>query len=389
MGFGTTILSGSRARWVAGVAFAATVSVFAVGRSTPPASAGELPQAPSIAPVDLAVIATPRDVHATSSDVRFLTIDHGRVTELFSAPIPHALYGVVRGDVLRGRRAVAVVADRPDAPKGDYGSALYVVDEARGLRELTRGLYHASRPLASEDGQIYVQTGQAGAEPTRFDPSRLREDAVAIQAVDPDTGAKRTVYTWTGYTVHLAGEYGGELVVYRVGQGGADLVAVDRGTGKSRLVASILPFARDFSVDQKRGALLFSNRDETDSHVWTVESVDLATGARSRHASTRDVSPVPFAMEGGRLLVATPGHGLSLQPSPSARASFMTPLGAGTDVVEAASPDGAWILFTHQSRSGIEEAALHLDTNAVVRLSARPENLRAVGFFGATNGGLR
>lgn len=389
MGFGSTVFSGSRRRWVFGLALAATASVFAFARTAPPASAGELSSTPPTARVDLAVIATPRDVHASSSDVRFLTIDRRGVTEVFSAPVPHAVYGVVRGDVLRGRRAVAVVADVQGAPKGDYGSALYVVDETRGLRELARGVYHASRPLASEDGKIYVETGRAGAEPTRFDPSHLREDAVAIDAVDPDTGAKRSLYTWTGYTAHLAGEHGGELVVYRVGPGGADLVAIDRATGKSRLVASIPPFARDFSVDHARGALLFSNRDDVDTHLWTIESVDLSTGARTRRASSRDVSQVPFAMGADRSFVASPGQGLSLRTGPSASDRWLTPLGAGTDVVDAASSDGAWILFTHRGASGIEEAALHLGSNAVVRLSTRPENLRAIGFFGATDGGRR
>src|SRR5262249_46230331 len=117
---------------------------------------------------------------------------------------------------------------------------------------------------------------------------RLRTDALAIDSVDPATGAARTLYTARGYTLHLAGETEREIVVYRVAFEGAELVAIDRESARARLVTAPAPYARDFSVS--RSAIVMSNRA---GGAWTVERIDLTTGANERLVSAAERAPVP------------------------------------------------------------------------------------------------
>ncbi len=225
------------------------------------------------------------------------------VSEALIAGVPHAREAVVRGDVLAGGRSVVIVADAEGRPS-DWSSSLHRVDDSGKIAFLATGLYHASRPLASADGAIYVERGANGAWPTREEAAqgRLRTDPLHIDAIDPATGAARTLYSWTGYTLHLAGELGPELIVYRVAFEGADLVAIDRASGNSRLITALLPFARDFSIDEKRGALVMSNRDEHDTHLWVIDRIDLASGARTRLTSARDETPTFGGAEASTML---------------------------------------------------------------------------------------
>jgi hypothetical protein len=249
-------------------------------------------------PPERAVLATPRDPFATLSVVRL------EASGTVLAEIPHAPGAVIRGDVLRSAKARAFVlaADEAGAVDRDWGSALWRVD-ASGVRRIARGLYHASRPLASVDGRVYVERGAAGAWPTREEPhpGLLSRDAITNDAIDPDTGDARTVHAYRGYTAHLAGELGGEIVLYRVSFEGADLVAVERATGGARFVAQIPPFARDFSIDARRGGLVMAERDDGDPHLWAVETVDLASGARTRLFSQRDEAPIPEILPSGAI----------------------------------------------------------------------------------------
>src|SRR5262249_54780888 len=153
---------------------------------------------------------------------------------------------------------------------------------------LARGVYHGSRPLASRDGRIYVERGTPGAWPTPDEArqGRLRTDAITLDAIDPETGAQQTLYASRGYPLHLARELDADSFLYRVAFEGADLLASDRASGAARLVAEVAPYARDFSVDAARGALVMGNRDGAS---WTVERVSVVTGAREvLYASPRE-----------------------------------------------------------------------------------------------------
>jgi hypothetical protein len=232
-------------------------------------------------------VVTLRGAETRASDVR---VDGAVVGTVLHAPLGQG--AVIRADALRDRRAAVVVLDEDRGRIRDWGGALVRVGEG-ATRLLAHGVYHASRPLASVDGLVYIERGAPGALPTEEEArrGRLRVDPIRIDAIDPDSGASRAIYAWSGYTLHVAGEWESELIVYRLGPLGADLVGIDRASGRARVVAALLPFARDFAVDHAGGAILLTNRDEKDSHLWIVLRVDLATGASTRLAEKRDETP--------------------------------------------------------------------------------------------------
>jgi hypothetical protein len=178
----------------------------------------------------------------------------------------------------------------------------------------------------------------------------MRVDELTVDEIDPATLAARTVHSASGYLLFLASAAGREILVYRVGPSGADLVAVDPDTGATRTVfASMLPFARDFSVEG--GAVVFQERSEVDSRTWTVERVDLASGARSRLYAGPSASLAPFAWPGGGVALSRDGHGLAMLGGRS-----LAPLGDGVDLVLAVSPDRAWIAGLHTVAGRLPEA---------------------------------
>ncbi len=288
-----------------GLALAAAVVAVLAGLAVVPHGAASAPAAAARGPGPVALLATPAHADAERSEVRVVEDVPGAsgvasVREVLRVTVPHARGAVVRGDVLAGGRGVVLVADEAGAADADWGAALHLVD-ARGDRILVRGLYHASRPLASADGSVYVERGAPGSWPTRDEAvqGRLRTDAIALDAVDAETGATRRITTWSGYTLHIAGELGDDLVVYRVAFEGADLVAIDRRSGAVRVVTPLLPFARDFSVDRGRGAVVMSNRDDHDSRAWVVDRIDLRAGTKERLHVQRDEAPVPYVTRDG------------------------------------------------------------------------------------------
>ncbi len=352
---------------------------------------------PALPPVDIAIVTTPHDADARTSDVRIISIDAAGARDQTLATMPHAPGAVLRGDVLRGSRgAMVVAADEESARDRDWGSALWRVD-AKGAQWLARGLYHASRPLASVDGQVYVQRGASGAWPTPSETKlgKLRTDALSIDAIDADTGRARVLHSWSGYTLHIAGEWRGELVVYRVSFEGADLVAIDRVTGAVRVLTALVPFARDFSIDEARGALWMSNRDDRDRNVWIVARVDLATGAVVRVATEPGESLAPFALPGGAVAWTASGRkGLVVAGAVDPKGSALrplAPLGAGYDAVTSASGDAVWATIAHVPSGGGYDlaAAVHVASGTPVRLTTRDERVTVLGFVDGANGGAR
>jgi hypothetical protein len=368
---------------VAGASAAAAILALAARPAPPPATAGP---APSLSSVELAVVATPHDPTATRSEVRVATIGAELRWRTIGA-IPHAPGAVLRGDVLRREPgAFAVVADEENARDPEYGSVLFRVD-ASGTKQLAAGLAHASQPLGSVDGAIYVERGVRGALPSEEEArgGALRVDTITISAVDATTGAVRAVYTDRAYALHLAGEHAGELIVYRVDPRGASLLGIDRVTGHARHIADLPPFARDFSVDARAGGVVLSNRDASDSALWVVERVDLATGARTRLHAERDESPAPMALPTGEVLWTAAARGGLARGG-----TRVATLGPGFDAARVSTDDGAWIALVHIPAAGFDAAAaLHLDTQRTVRLSTGAERIEPIGFSGATAGSVR
>jgi len=325
------------------------------------------------ASVQLAVIATPHDADATSSEVRVVTLDTGASRAL--GVLRHPPGAVVRGDTRSG--AVFVITDEDDPGDRSWGAALYRVDGA-GVHRLAAGVGHARRPLASADGWVYVERGAAGPDPT---DGRLRVDDVNLDAVDPATGAIRAVYTFKGYALHLAGEQAGSLLVYRVGPQGAEVISLDARSGALKSTIAVPPFARDFSVDDARRTMVFADRR---GDAWTVERLDLATFTLTTLSSDPDQQCSPLALVDGSVARTAPRRG-----GLWIGGKVIAPLGAGFDAPLASTDDGAWLSVLHVPGAGMDETyALQSATLRMIKIGG-VERIDAVGFLGAGRGGVR
>jgi hypothetical protein len=328
-----------------------------------------------VAPTTAWILATPHDENATATQVRRVELRGDGVRATTVATIPHPPGAVVRGDVRDG--LVAVVADDALARDPDWGSTLWSVD-ASGARARLDGVGHATRPLVGHGGVVFVERGTRGPAPdeSAARAGHLREDPISIAAVAPD-GTARSVYSATAYALHLCGESDGELVVYRVRFGGADLLGIDETTGASRVIAAVPPYARDFTI--ARGAIVLSNRDPVDAHRWVAVQIDLATGTPRELAAAVDDAPAPFALTGKGFAWSAPGRrGLAFGGGAT---GDVAPLGAGFDATQAESAGGDWLLVAHVPGSGWDETiALHRATSRVLRLTTNDERIDAIGF---------
>ena len=271
------------------------------------------------------------------------------------APAPvarfdHADDAEVKGAILPGTSTVLAIADTVPMRDLSFASSLFRVEPHRPAERLCDGVVYASRPLVTSTGRVFVSRGTAGVDPTltaNAAKGQAREDALSIDEIDPATGSARTVHTFRGFLTFLAGEHGREILVYRIDASGADLVGVDEDTGKVRVIApSLLPFARDFSVDAARGDVVFQERDEQDSSTWVVDRMSLTTGARTRLAASSSMSLSPAAWPGGGVAYARDSRGGLTLLGRDIKA-IQAPTGDGVDQVQAVSKEGAWVAALH------------------------------------------
>jgi hypothetical protein len=210
----------------------------------------------------------------------------------------------------------------------------------------------------------------------------MRVDSLSIEEVDPATGSLRPIHTMNGYLAHLAGSIGSEIVLYRVGPAGADIAAVDADTGSVRsIVASLPPFARDFSVDEGERALIFQGRHETDSRTWVVDRVDLTSGKKTRLFEGSSLNLAPHAWPGGAVAYNPDGRsGLALLGAGALE--VRSPLGEGVDVVLAASQDRRWLAALHTAQGALPAPfAINTETGAALALHGPPGARIAIAGF--------
>jgi hypothetical protein len=298
------------------------------------------------------------------------------------ATITHAEDAAVRGAVVPGTSVVAVVADTKSVRDLSFAASLFRVAPHRPPEVVCDRVVHASRPLVTREGRVFVSRGVAGQATL----GSYRVDDLTIDEVDLATGTTRAIHTFSGYLAYLAGSFGREILVYRVDAAGADLVAVDPDTGAVRTITTLLPFARDFSVDEARGAIVLQERDEQDSRAWTIDRIDLASGARTRLVTSPSMSLAPFAWPGGGVVWSLDGRrGLSvLGGGPPLTAA---PLGPGVDLVRAVSQGGAWVAALHTVPSMLPVPfAVDARTGAAAAIPAPPGvRVEIAGFM--ENGG--
>lgn len=350
---------------------------------------------PKLRPFAAVVLATPHDAEALRAEVRRIQVNAEGTAQkdalLGDVALPPG--GVARG-VLEKDDAAWVVAD--DDVRSDFGAALYRVKGGTATK-VASGVIHASRPLRTDSGALYIERGTAGPVPTPEEARAglLREDTLTVDRVEG--GSLHTVYRTRGYATHLAGALPGQLVVYRVeptrtaGSYGsvASVMLVDETSGSSRTVADVPPFARDFSV--QGSMLFFDDRDAVDSGRWHVMRLDLATGTLDVVTSRALAAPAVLASAEGIAVTAEGTGGLVFSASATTHvhdARIFAPLGAGFYAPLDAVPGQGTVVANFTPPRGYDVLVAMDPQGAAVRLSGADERLELLGVVG-TNGGAR
>ncbi|WP_437970363.1 hypothetical protein WMF04_14175 [Sorangium sp. So ce260] len=337
-----------------------------IGHVLVPAAAAA--PAPRPAAARVAILAT--SPGAARSTLHITAVGGGQAGPAL-ATIQHLSDAVVRARVVPRTSIVVATADTSPSRDRSFNASLFRVEPHAEPVALCDGVVHASRPLVTADGRVFVSRGVAGPEPPMDgDLARLRVDALTIDEVDLATGATRTAHRHTGYLAFLAGEWNGDLVVYRVSPGSADIVLVNPDSGATRVIApAIPPFARDFSIDAATGALVFQGRHETNPGMWVIDRIDLARGKRARLEVSASNGLAPHVWPGGGLAY-TPDRATGLFLV-GARAALRGPLGAGVDTIQAVSPDASWVAALHTNPSAFAVPfAIHVDSGEVAAIPA-------------------
>ncbi len=369
-------------RFLLGLGAALALGAAALLLRGPTAEATPLPK---VRPFAAVVLSTAHDAEATRARVRRIQVNAEGVAQADGVlgEVTFPAGGVARG-VLEKEDVAWVVAD--DDVRSDFGAALYRVKGGAATR-VASGVLHASRPLRTDTGALYIERGTPG-DPPGLDEARaglLREDALTIDRLDG--AALRTVYRTRGYAAHLAGALPGKLVVYRVEPAAATVVLVDEATGVARTVAEVPPYARDFSL---RGtALYFDDRDAVDPGRWHVMRLDLVTGALEIVLSRALAAPAVLAAPAGLAVSADGSGGLAfVAPNNVQDTRAFAPLGAGFYAPLDAVPGQGTMVVNFTPPHGYDVLVAMDPQGATARLSEADERLELLGVVG-TNGGAR
>jgi hypothetical protein len=371
-------MKGVRARWVA-VAIAAA-GVLGGARGISRAQAERVKSVPA---VELWIAATPHVDGATSSEVRLVRHGDALDVEETWATLDHAQNAPIRGDVLADRASL-VVAFEPQGsdPRDDFATEVHRVDR-QGARRLVGGVYRATRPLVAAGGKVFIERGQAGSRPTVEAAQRgaLRVDRLTVDELDSRTGALRTVAAWSGYTMHLAGEWGAQLVIYRVGPTSAEVTLVRISDGAIVRSVGVEPYARDFVI--AGGLLAFSNHDPTVSDRWVLQTIDLQTFAVSTVGDTSGQSPIPFVTPQGGI-----GMSAETRAQPRATKGLKVSLLSRAEVPLAMSLGGAFAVVATPGEFDLV-ANVDLASKRRFPLTRRDERVEFIGYRAGTTGTLR
>lgn len=285
----------------------------------------------------LLVLATAPDVAllSTAPEAEFSELRFQPLAQTQLAPVAARLFHLPResvlGAVVPGTRQVLVVAATASQQDLSFASSLFLLEAGKPARLLADRIALSTRPLVTSEGRVFVQRGRAGEN---------RIDALTIDEIDLRTGRSREVLAFSGSTAFLAGNLGRELLVYRVGPQGADLIAVHADAlGVRILIPKLAPLARDFVLTADGKALVYT-QGEPSTGRWFIERLELATLARSRLAEGGTMALLPTPLPDGRLAFA-PGVGLGLRDLEGA--TVVPPGGAGFERIRAFTRKGVAI----------------------------------------------
>jgi hypothetical protein len=298
------------------------------------------------------------------------------------ATFTHLPDAAVRAAALPGGDAVLATADTAETRDRSFNASLFRLRPHAPPETLCDRVVHASRPLVTPAGRVFVSRGTEG--PAR--EGEMRIDHLTIDEIDPRTSTSRVVHALEGQLGFLAGWSGQELVVYRIFAGRADLVGVHPDTGAVRpIVDRLPPFARDFSIDAAGSRLVFQNRHVTDTRTWEVDEVDLVTGRTRALHSGPSMTMAPAVLPDGGIVFNPAGAGL--HPL-DALLRVNGPLGAGVDVIAANSP--SYLAALHTVAGALPVPFLIDAKTGTAELLPAPKNARiAIAGFVAGAGGAQ
>lgn len=282
----------------------------------------------------------------------------------------HLPDATVRAAIVPGKTDVLATADVTPTRDASFNAALFHLRPNAPPTRLVDRVVHASTPLVTAQGRVFVSRGEPGKEIE----GQMRIDNLTIDEIDLVSGQAKKIHQMQGFLLFLVGSLDDEIIVYRISPNHADIVAITPDTGKMRVIARELPaFARDFSIDAQNHALVFQNRDENDRDTWTIERIALRSGKGQRLYSSPSMTLAPFVLPRGGVLYNPPGHGLSTLDAPI---SIAGPLGAGVDVVQALTSDGRYLVALHTQPSSFAVPFVVDTQSGAVRVLAAPKATR-------------
>jgi len=306
--------------------------------------------------VELVLIATRGTSPVSDVLVARVGSDGGEPRVRGAGQLGHRDEAGIRGALSRDGGTLFAVVDRAPGRDRSYAGALVALPlDAMGptaveARPLADGIAHASRPVVSARGTVLVSRGRAGREIA----GERRVDALVLTEVDPATGAATELAAVDGWELHLPTTWRDEAIVYWKRAGGtAALVAIGTAGSKAPgarrvLVEPMSLVARDFTV---AGDALVWTDHEGPGGRYTLERLDLSTGARERLLVADSAHLAPHVWPGGGVAFSRPSaadgeFGLDIIGA-AAPSSVRAPLGRGVDVVRALSADGKWAALWH------------------------------------------
>jgi hypothetical protein len=249
---------------------------------------------------EVALLSTGGEAELT--ELRFQPVGSSPLAPIV-ARLTHLPRESVLGALIPNSRQVVAVAVTEPRKDLSFASSLFLLEAGKAPRLLVDRVALATRPLVTAEGRVFVQRGRA---------TENRVDALTIDEVDLRSGRTRQILAFDGSTAFLAGSIGRELLVYRVGPLGADLIAVHVDALAIRtLIPKLTPLARDFALTADTHALLFTQGDPL-TQRWFIERLDLSTLTRTRLAEGPTMALLPTPLPDGRVGFA-PSAGAGLR----------------------------------------------------------------------------
>jgi hypothetical protein len=367
------------------VLFTGALGAALIGRAT--SARSEIPPPPKAFPEMRAALAL-SDAVANRTETEIVVWSESASGNAVNslARIEHAANAVVRGDATPDLASIYVVAD--EVP-GDFGAVLHRVSSTAPLTRLAEHVVHAARPMVDGSARVFIEVGSQGTqtEPAQVDvnPARLRTDHLEIWAFAAGSNVHTVVTSFDGYALHLAGYTDSGPIVYRVGAERAEIVVFDLNAKRERILATVPPFARDFSSDGRH--LVYSNRHADSDTQWNIDQLDLRSGVITALTATTGDAMTPYRLADGTTAVSGAGRsGLSFLGADHIK--VRAPAGAGFDVVEDEA--NGIVLVRHQTDAPLDTRLFVDPIRNVSRVTTwRDQFGELLRLQGSSRGGLR